>query len=456
MTKLSTTDNNQGNLAIGQADYEELKSISNISLKELVKAEPYLLVFPHSLNLSEDKIEDDWIIKLSYCRDSDKNAFLTTGNIMGFVGRGNTQLTIKSRFQNSEQDFFLQYMIQKVFLPNIVDLPHTTTNERIFNFLPFLLPYYLKRALSQGLYKTYQKYERNDSNLKGVIDINRHIKLNIPFSCKIAYTSRENSFDNPITQLIRHTIEFVKTKKHGRKLLATDANLKSFINQIVEATPTYSQQKRLCVINQNIKPINHPYFTEYKPLQKLCLAILRHKKLSYGDGANKVYGILFDGAWLWEEYLATILRPMEFLHPQNKLKKNPIFVGTNRSYPRYPDLYRGKQMNCTNTPEENMILDAKYKRLDEKKEIDRNDLNQIITYLHILPSNVAKLVYPTKEEKPNEKTIEVRGLGGKIETIGMYIPQKTDSKEDGCTYEWFCKEMQNCEENLRRKFAKLS
>ena len=162
MSNLPTTDNNQGDLTIGRADYEELKFISNVSLKELVKTEPNLLVFPHSLNVNDDKIEDDWILKLSYCRDN--NAILTTGNIMGFVGRGNTQLTIKSRFQNNEQDYFLHYMIQKVFLPNIVDLPHTTTNNNIFDFLPFLLPYYLKRALTQGLYKTYQKLA-NVSNI---------------------------------------------------------------------------------------------------------------------------------------------------------------------------------------------------------------------------------------------------------------------------------------------------
>ena len=446
MNNLPTTDNNQGDLTIGRADYEELKFISNVSLKELVKTEPNLLVFPHSLNVNDDKIEDDWILKLSYCRDN--NAILTTGNIMGFVGRGNTQLTIKSRFQNNEQDYFLHYMIQKVFLPNIVDLPHTTTNNNIFDFLPFLLPYYLKRALTQGLYKTYQKFERNDSKVKGVIDINKHIKLNIPFSGKIAYTSRESSFDNPITQLIRHTIEYIKTKQYGRKLLSADSELKSYINQILEATPTYSQQKRQNIINQNIKPINHPYYTEYKPLQKLCLAILRHKKLSYGDGSNKVYGILFDGAWLWEEYLATFLKPMSFVHPQNKLKKYRIFAGTNSSYPRYPDLYRGIQKNCKAVPENNMILDAKYKRLDELKEIERNDLNQLITYLHILPSNVAKLIYPTKNENPYEKDITVCGLGGKIQTIGVFIPQVSEEIKN---YGDFCKAMANSEDYLKEK-----
>ncbi len=34
---------------------------------------------------------------------------------------------------------------------------------------------------------------------------------------------------------------------------------------------------------------------------------LRYEKLKYGSGAKQIYGILFDGAWLWEEYLTTIL-----------------------------------------------------------------------------------------------------------------------------------------------------
>jgi len=46
--------------------------------------------------------------------------------------------------------------------------------------------------------------------------------------------------------------------------------------------------------------------------------ILRHDGLKYeGDNGN-VYGILFDGAWLWEEYLNTLLCKHGFIRAENK------------------------------------------------------------------------------------------------------------------------------------------
>ena len=36
-------------------------------------------------------------------------------------------------------------------------------------------------------------------------------KKNIPFMGKIAYTTREHSYNNNLTQLVRHTIEYIKT-----------------------------------------------------------------------------------------------------------------------------------------------------------------------------------------------------------------------------------------------------
>ena len=101
------------------------------------------------------------------------------------------------------------------------------------------------------------------------------------------------------------------------------------------------------MIAENLKPIIHPYYTAYKPLQNLCLSILRHKKIGYGNSKNKAYGILFDGAWLWEEYLATILVPAGFKHPRNKAADGAIKVYDGN--PRYPDFYKGKQVERLQT-----------------------------------------------------------------------------------------------------------
>ena len=70
--------------------------------------------------------------------------------------------------------------------------------------------YFLKKALRKGLLQKYTRNEYNNQNVKGTVDIQRHIRINTPFIGKIAYSQREFSYDNYILQLIRHTIEFIK------------------------------------------------------------------------------------------------------------------------------------------------------------------------------------------------------------------------------------------------------
>ena len=49
---------------------------------------------------------------------------ITTGNVMGFIGVGDLQIKIKSRFDEGRDDYLLHYMLQKVFSCNLFDLHH--------------------------------------------------------------------------------------------------------------------------------------------------------------------------------------------------------------------------------------------------------------------------------------------------------------------------------------------
>ena len=73
---------------------------------------------------------------------------------MGFLGCGDELLIIESRFGGEEDDFFFQYLLDKVIdFPNIVDLDSDANQDnRLFNFLLFLFPYYLKTAMRNRIY----------------------------------------------------------------------------------------------------------------------------------------------------------------------------------------------------------------------------------------------------------------------------------------------------------------
>ena len=392
---ITISDNNWEGLTISDEHHlENLQKIAEKPIGQLsLDDNPNLLIFPQNLEEYGDKIGKEYVCEV-------KEGKLYTGNIMGFIGYGDTKVRIHSRFAQGDDDYFLHYMLQKVFAINLFDLKYHSDEESIFDFLIYLFPAFLKRAMSQGLYKEYQTREYNDADIKGRIDVARHIRMNVPFAGKVAYSTREYAYDNHVTQLIRHTIEFISNHPYGGGILKNDDLTKDAVTLVREATPTYSQNERRKVVNQNLRPLSHPYFSEYRHLQRLCMQILRYEEIKYGRNEEEIYGVLFDGAWLWEEYVNTILKNQGYIHPQNKIHKGKISLFTDGSGTRYPDFYK-----------EDIVLDAKYKRYEDValQRIDGDDLHQVITYMYILSARYGGLIVPGQYNKtgfrPEPKTL---------------------------------------------------
>ena len=431
-------DESEAHHLFSDGNRQDLHKIANTSVGELIKVHPELLVFPPDFKRNGDEIDKHYILGLS----KDK---ATTGNLMGYVGVNNTQINICSRFSKDDKnDYFLHYMLCKVFRINLFNLQYDLTKDPVFDFLLYLFPHYLKKAMRQGLFKQYQNKRFNDANVHGVINVSRHIRENIPFQGTICYDTREHSYDNNITQLVRHTIEYIKLKPLGNVILQNDADTKVCISQILLATPTYNQSSRQRIINSNIRPIKHPYFVEYTPLQRLCLQILRHESIKYGNEKNKVYGILFDGAWLWEEYLNTILKKYNFNHAENKLKRGglPMFEKANSdkgtmSYSQtlYPDFYK-----------DNFIIDAKYKHLNN--DVEKEDLYQVITYMYCIKASIGGYLFPD-ENNANWSKFQLMGHNGFIYLLPFHVPQSS------VNYKTFIKCLKTSEDKIVAKIEEI-
>lgn len=391
-------------------------TIADIPIKEL-KGEDSgqgLLVFPDDFSKYGDEIGGECLFSLKANSGEEKDSYsLITGNIMGFIGVGDTMLKIRSRFDEGREDYFMHYMLERVLSINLFDLNHSRSQEEIFDFLPFLFPYYLKKAMAQGLYKEYRTFERNDANMRGVLDVSRHIRLNYPATGKIAFKSREHTADNALTQLIRHTIEVIKVKEFGSKILSCDEDTKAFVSQITLATATYSKAERQKVIHKNLRQKVHPYYSEYTPLSKLCMQILRNEELKYGNDKDKIYGVVFDGAWLWEEYLDTFIsKPCDLEHPRNRTGEKALYLFEGRKGPCVPD-FMG----------DGIIIDAKYKGYDSKSvsDIQREDRFQVISYMYITQAKTGAIIFPSKENKTHYDRATLHGYGGTMHLLGLPI-----------------------------------
>lgn len=415
---LNLKDNDFTNKANPEA-LADLKEISWIPLKEIVSNNPDVLVFPpNGLNDTKDKIGDSCVVGIT------PNGYIRTNNLIGFIGVGNTQISIHSRFDQTDNDYFLMYLLNSLYNINIFNFLHgEDRNDKLLDILILLFPFYLDGAIRQGVYREYRSFNRNDAAVKGTIDIPRHISKNIPFAGKIAYHSREYSYDNDVTQLIRHTIEFIKTKPLGVEILSS-SQIRIDIGKIYEATSSYNRQHRNRIIMCNQRGKKHPYYTAYYPLINICLAILKHEKISYTDSVTRIYGILFDISWLWEEYIWSIIRKtsIEFNHPKSKEHKGGISPFESSNIGRFmPDYY----------VENIMVLDAKYKPLGKQSDGSRyphsEDLQQVISYMHILDCEVGGFVYPNRDSGDDDSNMsklgKLRGKGGVMYQIGFPIPR---------------------------------
>ena len=377
MMLLKIKDNSQHK----KEDFSQIKNltgkIADKTLEQLEREDVF--VFPNSVKDADDITQDEIILQ-------SVNDAYRSGNVMGFLGYGDERLIIESRFCGGE-DYFFQYLLNKVLdFPNFVDLEiNANHDDRMFNFFLFLFPHYLKVAMRKGLFKKYIRHSYNDGDVKGTIDVARHIEVNTPFVGNIAYSQREFSYDNSLMELVRHTIEFIKRRKpYGNKLLV---KVKEEVKLVIDATPGYEFYDRQKIIEQNKKNgVRHAYFREYLALQRLCLLIFRYQKHQIGLGVKRVCGILFDGAWLWEEYINSLIWHT-FYHPMNKKGTGAQRLFDGNTGVVYPDF-------ISRNSEKRMIADAKYK---PNNNIGNHDYLQVLAYMFRFDAKVGYYLYPEAE-----------------------------------------------------------
>ncbi len=230
----------------------------------------------------------------------------------------------------------------------------------------------------------------------------------------------------------------------GLMLLQANESIRMAVRTIVELTPDFNQRNLPKVIAKNLRPVCHPYYTEHASLQSICMKILLHEKDTCGQFANMLDGIVFRPDWLWEEYLAKLLANArnKFQHGENN-SPDPL-----KSIP----LYRDKSK--TITPDffsSNIVIDAKYKSgVDMEKKgiptvpsVDKDDRNQLITYLHVRKADTGFLIYPCNKVEKTTILFEDGGTGklycgsgnhcedgGLIGFIQFAIPKGAVSFED--------------------------
>jgi hypothetical protein len=402
---------------------------------------------------------DDESGKLSFFTlDHDKHAtaprtWINTHNCMGVLCLRDKpsgvaiQIEIGSRFDANKSEggrpFFLTYLLSKVFGGLLVDSVALGRDSLWDLLLAFVFRRRFMEAITVGMFREYHTSNHNDARIRGRIDVNEHLRRNIPFRGTVAYATHEITFDNPTNHLIRHALELVRRKWPG--CLMGDHRLTEAEHQLEQGTPTWQQAGVLACIRrrENQTPIKHPYFAaRYEPLRQVSLALLRNEGASLYQQTQEAEGVIFDGSWLWEEYVWTSLREIDgFEHPRNREQTGRWSTPPGVTF--YPDFFhRSKRV----------VLDAKYQRplADQNRERKKQIAKQVFTYMFLLDAVHGGLINPERNDgnRPAEITRQA-GEKAKWHDLALEPPQDETSAMA------FRSEMKKREEAFKEEVRKI-
>lgn len=361
-------------------------------------------------------------------------------------------VTVKSRFDKDEDDksFFMAHMILSYLQQNgMIDLTENeipTEYDELFQFLKIcVFRQKLLAAWDTGIFKKYTYFRRNDSKLRGRIDVARHIRLNAALdNGKIAYEYRENTPDNAVNHLILRT--WLELKRAFPEMTAnilsnshgSDRSTEDILRELQYQAPGFRDRSLQNILRESAIPVTNPYFYEYEQLRRSCIDILCGLNYSlYTDeeeSGENVESMLFYIPDLWEVHVQRLLEslceekgwrldsqqkipvlfgksedkdfPKDFIVDGEPVKNGEPQKGAKSLGIRYPDFVAEDHED-----KPRFVLDAKFKpkwsHYEEKFNDLKDDIQQALVYAMLENVRYTGVIFPvdnSKEAPPDNRS----------------------------------------------------
>jgi hypothetical protein len=309
-----------------------------------------------------------------------RNFSLNTGNLIGFVKRGDYSLKISSRFG----DAFLQYIISDadgfLELENIGGECHADGYEWL---LAYLWNIKFKRAYRLGLPKTYITKNDRISRVRGTIDAVDYFRNKTSGEYLCSY--REHSYNSLATSLFIKAYELVdhysfcqRTRNIYNAFLIANQGVKRSSQEILR-TPYFT----------------NPFYNDYNVLIDLSKQVVSQKGSDF-DAQHDSSAFFFDISMLFEYFIRKLIKRDGVRLLSKFEQRYEIPAGALGSYRRKlePDLVFESNGGL-------YVFDVKYKNFDPHFGVKREDLFQLHTYIGQYGNRAAingcGFVYPISE-----------------------------------------------------------
>lgn len=387
---------------------------TSADIKRLLKEDNTLVLFNEKEY--ENNTDDDFFE--IYGKDVN-NFTLKTGNLIGYVKKGDYAIKISSRFG----DEFLKEIIADT--DGFITLEEYGANSNTSSYewlLVYLWKIKLKKAFRLGLPKEYVSKTNRLNKVKGNIDVLDYFLTN---TGKYQCTYREHSYNNLGVQLITKVFNLYQ----GHSFLQDMHVIKNtFI------TATNGERTSLGLL----KSTNHyrnPFYSDYNEVIDMSKMLLNNKAADFGDENNN-NAFFFDISMLFEYFIKKTAISLGF-EVESKFKKPyRVETGSLGNFKRKlePDL-------VINTDKGQFVFDVKYKSYDPIFGVSREDVFQLHTYIgqygnynNIIGSG---FILPISEKKASNYQIEgiikqeVRVMNKSLPfyILFLIIPESKDSKQ---------------------------
>jgi 5-methylcytosine-specific restriction enzyme subunit McrC len=307
---------------------------------------------------------------------------MKTGNIIGYLKKGNYSIKISSRFG----DNFLKYIISDAdgFL-EIENYGGSDKEEGYKWLLIYLWKTKVKKAYRLGLPKKYITKNERLNKVRGNIDVVDYFsrgRQRGSYQCDY----REHSYNNEANRLIATTFH-----KIGNHEFLQDATLLK--NAFYTATDGQKMSRRELY---KIKHFTNPFYKEYNEVIDLSKLILKDELSDFGEQSENS-AFFFDVSMLFEYFVRKLLKRGGYLLESKFENRINIATGVY-SFRRKlePDIFFNHNGN-------GFLFDVKYKSFDFVYGVSREDLFQLHTYIGQYGNNVnikaCGFIYPISESK---------------------------------------------------------
>lgn len=354
-------------------------------------------------------------------------------NYVGVVKVGNITIEILPKFASEDKKDKIAKNLLKMleFTPllNFEEIDYVGLFKEKNSFFEILIAIFAENLLK--LLKAKQNFEyvlRCDKLrfLRGKIDLKTH---NNPANLhKIPCRFFERQIDNKINRTLKYSCFLMSKAVENRD---TYRKLRQIINILdpITIAPISIQEIR----NINFNRLN----VDFKPFIDFCRIFLENSTLTLQASKLEFFSLLIPMERLFERFIAEVIkreRIYKIFHPEAKMEiQKSIGYFLHRDGQRMvkitPDI-------IIFSPEEKIILDAKYKLLDPedlKLGVSQQDLYQIYTYCREFDAEKAILIYPegfNPIERENQKIPLKMGKSQEIKLFITSIPLYIDLCEN--------------------------